>query len=76
MTGASTVPILWDNPEPGIYEAITQRTQDVTLEVYEANPEDEAGHFTWWVFAGGREIDSGEADGLAAAKAACEAALR
>lgn len=66
----------WDNPEPGIYEAMTTRTQAVTLEVFEPAPEDDAGRYQWWAIAGGRVIADGETYGLSTAMAQCVEAIQ
>lgn len=63
----------WDNPEPGVYEALSTRTKDVALVVFQANEYD-ADEYTWFAFSEGRVLGCGTAVGLDSAKAACEAA--
>ena len=66
--------MIWDNPEPGVYEAFTTRTINVGLEVYQPNADD-PDLYRWWAFSEGRVLGSGECVGLEAAKAACEAVI-
>lgn len=72
MTPTSTAPLHWDNPEPGVYEALTTRTQQVVLEVFRAN-DDEPGTYQWWALSGGRLIGFGTAASVEDAQAQCEA---
>lgn len=61
----------WDQPEPGVWEAFTTRTADVTLEVFDPQEEDD-GDYLWMAFSDGRVLGAGRAESLEEAKRRCE----
>lgn len=77
MTNDSTeaLPVQWDQPDAGVWEAIVQRTIDVSLEVFQPD-DDDPERYEWWAVSEGRLVAYGSSVGLDAAKADCEASLR
>lgn len=61
----------WDNPSPGVWEALGTRTTEVSLEVFEPGNDPEFPTFTWWAFTDGRMLSCGEATSLEEAQEQC-----
>lgn len=76
MSPSSFREMNWDNPEPGVYEAFTQRTTDVVLEVFSPLEDDEDDQeYLWWAVSEGRVLHCGIADSVEEAQRDCELAV-